>query len=183
MRILLVTGDQPIECELAQCLERSGHELTCLSARGDDLLSCVEHGERFHAAVLDQAALGQGWPRQIRELRRRAPYLPAVVLFAANEVNAWQRAILAGAYETLPIQSPLGAILEALSRALHYSAGKTLEALPHSADVIQTLPPSSPAGRTASELVEVARGPYPPQEHAPCTGTTGATLTPQRRDA
>jgi hypothetical protein len=39
MRILLVTGDQPIEQELMHLLEQSGHELTRHSAGGDDVLS------------------------------------------------------------------------------------------------------------------------------------------------
>jgi DNA-binding NtrC family response regulator len=132
MRILLVTGDQPIEQGLMQLLERSGHELTHLSTGGSDMLSSVEEGTRFHAAVLNQGVLGRGWPRQIRDLRRQAPYLPAVVLLAADGEHAWRHAILAGAFEALPLDGSLDAILEALSRALRYSAGKALQEPPRS---------------------------------------------------
>jgi DNA-binding NtrC family response regulator len=130
MRILLVTGDQPIEQQLMHLLEGGGHELTRVSAGGDEALSRVEEGARFHAAVLSEGVLGRGWPRQIRDLRRRAPYLPAVVLLAADGEHAWRHAILAGAYEALPLQRSLDAILEALSRALQYSAGKMLQGAP-----------------------------------------------------
>ncbi len=126
MRILLVTGDQPIERELARRLELSGHELTRLPVGGEDLLSTIDQGTRFHAAVLEQAALGKGWPRQVRQLRRRAPYLPAIVLLAPGGEQAWRHAFQAGAFEALAPQSPLEAILEALSRALSYSAGRPL---------------------------------------------------------
>ncbi len=127
MRILLVTGDQPVERELAQTLLRSGHDLARLSSGGGELLSSVEQGARFHAAILNQAMLGPGWPRQIRDLRRRAPYLPAVVLLAAGEERAWRHAILAGAFESLPLLSSLDVVLKALSRALIYSAGKMVQ--------------------------------------------------------
>ena len=126
MRILLVTGDQPIERELARLLAQSGQELIRLSAGGDGLLSTVEQGPRFHAAVLNQTVLGTRWPRQLRQLRRRAPYLPAVVLLASGAEHAWRHAILAGAFEALPLRSSLDAILEALSRAVDYSVGKPL---------------------------------------------------------
>ena len=149
MRILLVTGDQPMEQELVHLLERSGHELTRLTAGGDDVLSRVEEGARFHAAVLNQGMLGRVWPRQIRELRRRAPYLPAVVLLAAGGEHVWRHAILAGAYEALPLQSSLDAILEALSRALHYSAGKMLPEAPRSPYVVETIAASSRPELTA----------------------------------
>ncbi len=126
MRILLVTSDQPIERERAQRLERSGHELTRLPVGGEDFLSTIDQGTRFHAAVLEQAALGKGWPRQVRQLRRRAPYLPAIVLLAPGGEQAWRHAFQAGAFEALPLQCPVEAILEALSRALNYSAGRPL---------------------------------------------------------
>ncbi len=126
MRILLVSSDQLIERELAQLLGRGGHETIQVAAGGDDLLSTVEEAARFHVAVLDQSALGEGWPKQVRQLRRRAPYLPAIVLLAPGGEHAWRHAILAGAFEALPLHSTLDAVLEALSRALSYSTGKPL---------------------------------------------------------
>ncbi len=126
MRILLVSSDEPIERELAQLLDRRGHETIRLAVGGNDLLSSVEEAARFHVAVLDQTALGEGWPKQVRLLRRRAPYLPAIVLLAPGGERAWRHAILAGAFEALPVHSTLDAVLEALSRALSYSTGKPL---------------------------------------------------------
>ncbi len=126
MRILLVGNEAPIERELTQLLDQRGHETIRLAAGGDDLLSTVEEAARFHVAVLDQSTLGEGWPKQIRRLRRRAPYLPAIVLLAPGGEHAWRHAILAGAFEALPVHSSLDAVLEALSRALSYSTGKPL---------------------------------------------------------
>ncbi len=127
MRILCVTSGEPVERELAQRLEQYGHEIVRLQASGDDLLAAaVERGSRYHVAVLNQAMLGNRWPRQVRWLRRRAPYLPAVVLLPVGMEHAWQHAILAGAFEALPLRSSLEEILEAISRAVEYSAGKPL---------------------------------------------------------
>ncbi len=126
MRILLVTSDRPSERQLVHRLEQGGHELSRLSAGGDGLLSAVEQGPRFHAAVLYQAVLGTGWPQEVRQLRRRAPYLPPVVLLAPGAEHAWRHAILAGAFEALPLRGSLDAILEVLSRAVDYSVGKPL---------------------------------------------------------
>ncbi len=126
MRILLVTNDEPIERRLTERLEQNGHEIVWLRASGDELLAAVERGPRYHAAVLNQAVLGERWPRQVRRLRRRAPYLPAVVLLPLGMEHAWQHAILAGAFEALPLRRSLDDILEAISRAVEYSAGKPL---------------------------------------------------------
>ncbi len=126
MRILLATGDQAIQRELASLLQRSGYALTWLTAGGESLLSSVEQGARFHAAVLDQSALGEAWPRQVRQLRRRAPYLPVVVLLAPGDEQAWRHAILAGAFEAVPLLSGPEIILETLSRAVQYAGGKPL---------------------------------------------------------
>ncbi len=143
MRILLVTSDQPIERGLAHFLEQSGHEITRLTASGDGLLATVEQSPRFHAAVLDQSALGKGWPRHVRQLRRRAPYLPAVVLLAPGGEHAWRHAILAGAFEAVPLRSALEVILEALSRALNYSAGRPLPEAARAQGGVGTVDPSS----------------------------------------
>ncbi len=121
-----MTSDPPVLRELGHRLEASGHELTQLTAGGEALFAAVEQGARFHAAVLAQAALGKGWPRQLRQLRRRAPYLPAVVLLAPGGEEAWRHAILAGAFEAVPLSSPLEVILEVLGRAVEYAAGKPL---------------------------------------------------------
>ncbi len=125
MRILLAIGDQPIQRELASLLERNGHALTQLT-QAESPLSALDQGARFHAAVLDQSALGRTWPRQIRQLRRWAPYLPAVVLLAPGDEQGWRHAILAGAFEAVPISSGPEIILETLSRAAEYSGGRPL---------------------------------------------------------
>ncbi len=127
MRILLVIGEQPIERELVHVLAQGGHQLTLLTAGGESLMCAVEESPRFHAAVLNQAVLGKKWPRQIRQLRRLAPYLPALVLLARGAEHAWRPAIVAGAFEAVPLRSALEVILEALSRALEYSAGRPLQ--------------------------------------------------------
>ncbi len=145
MRILLVTDDKPIEGELTEHLEQNGHEVVRLQASEDDLLAAVERGPRYHAAVLNQAVLGKRWPRQVRHLRRRAPYLPAIVLLAFGMEHAWQHAILAGAFEALPVRSPLDEILNAISRAVEYSAGKPLpgSARPRVGVGATSLPPNA----------------------------------------
>ncbi len=147
MRILLVTSDEPIEREMAYLLERGGHEKFRLSAGGDQLLSAVEQNARFHAAILSQAVLGKGWPRQLRQLRRRAPYLPAIVLLAPGGEQAWRLAFLAGAFEALPLQTPLEAILDALSRAVNYSAGRPLFEPSRSQPTTGTVGPASGVSR------------------------------------
>ncbi len=147
MRILLVTNAELIERELAYLLERGGHENFRLSAGGEQLLSAVEQHARFHAAILSQAALGKGWPRQVRQLRRRAPYLPAIVLLPPGGEQAWRHAFLAGAFEALPLQSSLQVILDALSRAVNYSAGGPLFEPSRSQPTTGTVGPASGVSR------------------------------------
>jgi len=109
---------------LARALEDRGHEVLHATAGGEELLASAEHAGRLHAAVLSEVALGQGWPRLMRQLRRSAPYLPAVVLLGPGSEATWRLAILAGAFEALPESTPLKEVLHAVSRALNYAVGK-----------------------------------------------------------
>lgn len=158
MRILIVTSKQPIERKLAQLLERKGHQITRLCAGGEDLLSILEQGALFHAAVLNQVVLGQRWPRQVRQLRRRAPHLPAILLLAPGAEHTWRHAILAGAFEAVPLQSSMDVVLDALFRALNYSAGKLPQARPRSHYVVGTFAPASRPDPTAPVPVGASRG-------------------------
>ncbi len=126
MRILLAAGDEHTLTHLMGVLEGTGHEIIPTAATGEELLATVERAPRLHAALLSQAALGRGWSKLLRQLRRQAPYLPAVVLLGPGAEYAWRRAMLAGAFDALPPFSE-EAVLRALSCALAYSLGKSFE--------------------------------------------------------
>lgn len=126
MRILLVTGNQPSRSDLARMLEARGHQVIQANAIGGELLGAVERAGRLNAALLGQAVLGRGWPRLLRQLRRRAPYLPVVFLLGPGAEQAWRIAILAGAFDALPASLPDEAVFRALVRALSYAVGRSL---------------------------------------------------------
>jgi DNA-binding NtrC family response regulator len=111
---------------LVQTLEAQGHRVIRAAAGGEDLLTTVAHAGRLHAALLDQMALGSGWPRLLRQLRRRAPYLPVVVLLGPEAERSWRLAILAGAFDVLPESAPQDTVLCAIDRALSYSTGRLI---------------------------------------------------------
>ncbi len=124
MRILLAIGKENTHVHLVRMLKAAGHEVIPTTATGEELLATAERASRLHAALLSQAALGRGWPKLLRQLRRQAPSLPAVVLLGPGAEHAWRRAILAGAFEALPESLPEEGVVRALSRALTYSMGK-----------------------------------------------------------
>jgi DNA-binding NtrC family response regulator len=123
MRIVLLTGDEPVLQELGRALEARGHQVILATSAAADVLAASEPGRRLHAAVLGQVALGRRWPNLLRQLRRRLPALPVVLLLRPSDTRAWRVAILAGAFEALPVSAPQEAILQAISRALAYSGG------------------------------------------------------------
>jgi DNA-binding NtrC family response regulator len=128
MRILLLTGDQHMLQDLARALEARGHQVALATSAGEDVLAATKPGGRLHAAVLSQGALGKRWPKLLRQLRRQAPYLPAVLLMRPGAARAWRVAIRAGAFDALPESAPQDAVLQAISRALAYAGGKSVGA-------------------------------------------------------
>lgn len=153
MRILLLTADQHTRNGLARALEDRGHEVLHATAGGEELLATAEHAGRLHAAVLSEVALGNGWPRLVRQLRRSAPYLPTVVLLGPGSNATWRLAILAGAFEALPESTPQREVFHAVSRALNYAAGKppSEKSLPRSGGItgqsaVQAVALDVPAG-------------------------------------
>ena len=124
MRILLVMTDEHDRNDVVQALEAQGHGMIEATSGGEDLLTAVEHAGRLHAALLNQVALGNGWPRLLRLLRRRAPSLPVVLLLGPEAARSWRLAILAGAFDALPESAPQDAVLCAVDRALTYSTGR-----------------------------------------------------------
>lgn len=126
MRILLATGNEHSRGDLARMLEARGHQVIQANVNGEELPGAVERAGHLHAALLGQVVLGRGWPRLLRQLRRRAPYLPVVFLLGPGAEQAWRIAILAGAFDALPVSLPDEAVFRVLVRALSYAVGKSL---------------------------------------------------------
>jgi DNA-binding NtrC family response regulator len=126
MRVLLLTRDEHDRNGLVQALEAQGHGVIHAASGGEDLLTAIAHAGRLQAALLDQVALGNGWPRLLRQLRRRVPSLPVVVLLGPQEEQRWRLAILAGAFDALPESASEGAVLRVIYRALGYSTGRLI---------------------------------------------------------
>ena len=124
MRVLLLTTDERDRNGLAQTLEAQGHVVIHAASGGEDLLTAIAHAGRLHAALLNQVALGNGWPRLLRQLRRRVPSLPAIVLLGPEAEQSWRLAIPAGAFDALPESSPEEIVLGAIYKALSYSGGR-----------------------------------------------------------
>ena len=124
MRILLLTTNEYARNGVVQALEAQGHLVIRAPSGGEDLLTAVEHAGRLQAALLNQVALGSGWPRLLRQLRRRAPARPAVVLLGPEAERSWRLAILAGAFDALPESTSEEIVLCAIDRALSYSTGR-----------------------------------------------------------
>jgi DNA-binding NtrC family response regulator len=125
MRILLLIDDQGMPQALARVLEARGHQVILATSAVGEVLAAAKPGGRLDAAVLSQGALGKRWPKLLRQLRRQAPYLPAVLLMRPGEARAWRVAIRAGAFEVLSEAAPQGEILQAISRALAYAGGRS----------------------------------------------------------
>jgi DNA-binding NarL/FixJ family response regulator len=130
MRVLLLTTDEHGRNGLVRALESKGHEVIRATSRGEDLLAAAEHAGRLHGALLSQVALGQGWPRLLRQLRRRVPSLPAIILLGPEAEQNWRLAILAGAFDALPECSPEETVFLTVHKALSYSTGKPLPKQP-----------------------------------------------------
>ncbi len=124
MRVLLLTTNGHDQNGLVQALEAQGHEVIQTASGGEDLLTAIAHAGRLHAGLLNEVALGNGWPRLLRQLRRRVPSLPVVVLLGPQAEQSWRLAILAGAFDALPESAPEDIVLRAIYRALGYSTGR-----------------------------------------------------------
>lgn len=79
MRILL-TSDERVPQDLARALEARGHQVILATSADQDVLAAAQQEGRLHVAVLGHRALGKRWPKLLRQLRRQALYLPAVLL-------------------------------------------------------------------------------------------------------
>lgn len=146
MRILLLTTNEHARNGVVQALEAQGHVVIRATSGGEDLLAAVEHAGRLQAALLNQVALGSGWPRLLRQLRRRAPFLPAVVLLGPETERSWRLAILAGAFDALPESAPQDTVLCAIDRALSYSTGRLFSgSLPAGANTVREMARSAPS--------------------------------------
>ena len=130
MRVLLLTTDEHGRNCLVRTLESKGYEVIRATSGGEDLLTAAEHAGRLHGALLSQVALGQGWPRLLRQLRRRVPSLPAIILLGPEAEQNWRLAILAGAFDALPECSPEETVFLTVHKALSYSTGKLLPKQP-----------------------------------------------------
>jgi DNA-binding NarL/FixJ family response regulator len=127
VRVLLATGDDPRGSRLRQRLEATGHEVIRLATGGEGLLTSIQsiqEAGRLHAAILSHGALGRRWPRLLRQLCKRAPYLPVILLLDPKADRAWRLAMLAGAFEAVPASASEGAGIEAVHRALAYAVGR-----------------------------------------------------------
>jgi len=124
MRVLLATGDEPREGRMQRMLEVTGHEVIRKAARGEELLASIEVTGHIHAAAVSQGTLGKRWPRLLRQLRKRVPSLPVVLLLGRKADRVWRLAILAGAFEAVPAGAPEEAAVQALHHALAYTEGE-----------------------------------------------------------
>jgi DNA-binding NtrC family response regulator len=158
-RILLATASQRLRRDLAQALTHEGHEVLHTTSHGLGLLAAVEQGGGPHAIVLSQGFLGAGWPALVRQLRRRAPRVPIVLLLRPGAEWAWRFAFLAGAFDALPASADLEAVLGSVHRALTCPTGRDPDAAARSRR------PAEPRG--ASSRVETSQGGPPDRAGRP----------------
>lgn len=124
MRVLLATGNDPREIRVQLMLEATGHEVIRAATRGEELLASIEQAGHLHAAAVSQGSLGRRWPRLLRQLRKRVPQLPVVLLLGPKADRAWRLAMLAGAFEAVPAGAAGEAAVQAVHRALAYKVGR-----------------------------------------------------------
>lgn len=72
----------------------------------------------LHVVVVSQALLGNRWPALVRQLRRRAPRTPVILLLRAGAEWAWRCAFTAGAFDALPAYADAETVLSTVDRAL-----------------------------------------------------------------
>ncbi|MBN1242253.1 MAG: response regulator [Spirochaetales bacterium] len=87
------------------------------ASSGEDALASLEAGLDPSLVFLDLTMPGMGGLNALRELRRRKPDLPVVVVTADIQKATIQEALEAGATEVLPKPAEGGAVLGALARA------------------------------------------------------------------
>ena len=126
MRVLLATGDDPRDGRMQRMLEGIAQEVIREAARGEELLTSIEMAGPLHAAAVSQGSFGRKWPRLLRQLRKRAPQLPVVLLLGPKADRAWRLAMLAGAFEVVPAGAPEEAAVQAVRRALAYTLGRVV---------------------------------------------------------
>ncbi len=124
MRVLLAIASNRARHELTQALAAKGHEVCTSAARGEGLLAAIAPARTVHGVLATQAVLGGEWLRVLRQLRRRAPDIPIVVLLRPGAELAWRLAILAGAFEALAASAANAAVLDALCHAPRSAAAK-----------------------------------------------------------
>ncbi len=118
MRVLVAVASNRTRHELTRALGAKGHEVITSTSRGEELLLAIERTTPIHVALLSQAALGSGWPKVLRQLRRRAPGVRVVVLLRPGAERQWRLAMLAGAFDALPGSAHGNEVLAGLCRAL-----------------------------------------------------------------
>ncbi len=118
MRILLAIPSHRTRNDLARALGARGHDVATATSRGAELLLAIAQARPLQAAVLCQAALGDKWVALLRQLRKQAPGIRAIVLLKPGAERLWRLAIMAGAFEALPTSIAWEELLGAIYRTL-----------------------------------------------------------------
>ncbi len=116
-RIVLVVDDSLVaRLGMKNILKDSGFGVA-ESASGEEALERIDGGLEPAAVLLDLTMPGLGGLETLRELRRRRPGLPVLVVTADVQRRSVEDALSAGAFEVLRKPAEREAVLAALSRA------------------------------------------------------------------
>jgi len=114
--VLLVDDSVVARMGLKKILRESSFAVV-EAASGEDALAKVDQGLEPDLVFLDLTMPGMGGLNALRELRRRRPELPVVVVTADIQKATIQEAMDAGASEVLPKPAERGSVMAALARA------------------------------------------------------------------
>lgn len=116
-RIVLVVDDSLVaRLGMKKILKDSGFSVA-ESASGEDALERLRAGLSPAAVLLDLTMPGIGGIETLRELKRRTPGLPVLVVTADIQNRTVEEARAAGAFDVLRKPAERAAVLDALAKA------------------------------------------------------------------
>lgn len=117
--ILLVDDDSSFRAALERLLHQDGHGTRLAATNSAALEQAGPQGGRVDLVIADLELCQETGLQLLRELRRRDPYLPLILLSAAPDATSYLEALRLGVFEYLPKPVDFTELRQVVNRALH----------------------------------------------------------------